>query len=82
MVIAAVDPDPKNADKLKTWGRAYWKAAHPFNQGGGYVNFMWDDEADGRLEATYGPNYGRLKTVKKQYDPANLFRVNQNISPA
>ena len=83
MVIAAVDPDAKNADKLKTWGRAYWKAVHPFNKdGGAYVNFMFDDEADGRLEATYGPNYGRLKSVKKKYDPANLFRVNQNIPPA
>ena len=31
MVIAGIDPDPKNADALKTWGRAYWKAVHPFN---------------------------------------------------
>src|SRR5262245_20557404 len=82
MVIAAVDPDPKNAEKLKTWGRAYWKAVHPFNQGGGYVNFMMDDEADGRLQATYGANYSRLASVKATYDPKNLFRVNQNIAPA
>jgi FAD/FMN-containing dehydrogenase len=82
MVIAAIDPDPKNADKLKAWGRAYWKAVHPFNQGGGYVNFMYDDEAEGRLEATYGDNYSRLASVKAAYDPKNLFRVNQNIKPA
>jgi FAD/FMN-containing dehydrogenase len=82
MVIAAIDPDPKNADKLKTWGRAYWKAVHPFNQGGGYVNFLHDDEVEGRLEATYGDNYARLGAVKAKYDPKNLFRVNQNIKPA
>ncbi len=82
MVIAAIDPDPKNADKLKTWGRAYWKAVHPFNQGGAYVNFMMDDEVEGRLEATYGENYARLTAVKAKYDPKNLFRVNQNIKPA
>lgn len=82
LVIAAVDPDPKNAEKLKTWGRAYWNAVHPFNQAGAYVNFMFDDEADGRLEATYGENYARLSAVKAQYDPANLFRVNQNIKPS
>ncbi len=82
MVIAAIDPDPGNADALKSWGRAYWKAVHPFNQGGGYVNFMMDDESEGRLEAAYGGNYQRLASIKKKYDPANLFCVNQNIKPA
>jgi hypothetical protein len=82
MVIAGIDPDPKKADALKQWGRAYWKAVHPFNLGGGYVNFMMDDEADDRLHATYGDNYARLAAVKATYDPHNLFRVNQNIAPA
>jgi len=70
------------ADALKTWGREYWKAAHPYNLEGAYVNFMMDDEADGRLLATYGENYTRLALVKAKYDPSNLFRVNQNIKPA
>jgi FAD/FMN-containing dehydrogenase len=82
MVIAAIDPDPKQAPALKQWGRAYWEAVHPYNLGGAYVNFMMDDEADGRVQASYGPNYQRLAEVKKKYDPANLFRVNQNIRPA
>ncbi|MEO6222366.1 MAG: BBE domain-containing protein, partial [Vicinamibacterales bacterium] len=82
MVIAGIDPDPQNADALKAWGRNYWKAVHPFNQGGGYVNFMMDDEPDGRLEATYGGNYRRLALIKATYDPKNLFCVNQNIKPA
>jgi FAD/FMN-containing dehydrogenase len=43
---------------------------------------MMDDEADGRLRATYGENYTRLALVKAKYDPRNLFRVNQNIKPA
>ncbi len=55
---------------------------HPFNLAGGYVNFMMDDEADGRLQSSYGPNYPKLAAVKKKYDPRNLFRVNQNIQPA
>ena len=60
MVIAAIDPDPAVADRLKSWGRAYWKAVHPYNLGGAYINFMMDDEADDRLRATYGDNFGRL----------------------
>jgi FAD/FMN-containing dehydrogenase len=82
MVIAGIDADPKRADALKSWGRAYWSAVHPFNMAGAYVNFMMDDEIDGRVQATYGDNYARLASIKAKYDPKNLFRVNQNIRPA
>jgi FAD/FMN-containing dehydrogenase len=82
MVIAAIDPDPKKASALKAWGRAYWEAVHPYNLGGGYVNFLMDDEIEGRVQASYGPNYKRLAQVKAKYDPTNFFRVNQNIQPA
>jgi FAD/FMN-containing dehydrogenase len=82
MVIAGIDPAPKGAEALKAWGRAYWKAVHPFNLAGGYVNFMMEDEVEGRVVATYGENYGRLASIKATYDPKNVFRVNQNIKPA
>ncbi len=81
MVIAGIDPDPQKAEALKRWAREYWEAVHPHNVGG-YVNFMMGDEGDQRLKATYGENYERLAAAKKKYDPANLFRVNQNIRPA
>jgi hypothetical protein len=82
MVIAGIDANPGQAEALKRWGRAYWTAIHPFNLEGAYVNFMMDDEAQGRVQATYGENYTRLASVKAKYDPGNLFRVNQNIPPA
>jgi FAD/FMN-containing dehydrogenase len=81
MVIAAISPDAKDAGALKSWGRAYWEAVHPFNLKGAYVNFMDADEADNRVELSYGENYKRLAAIKAQYDPGNLFRVNQNIRP-
>jgi FAD/FMN-containing dehydrogenase len=81
MVIAGIDADPKRADALKAWGRAYWKAVHPFNLEGVYINFMMDDELNGRVQATYGDNYDRLVAIKNNYDPTNFFRVNQNIKP-
>ena len=46
-----------------------------------YVNFLTADEGD-RVRAAYGPNYDRLAQVKRRYDPDNLFRMNQNITPA
>ena len=82
MVIAGIDADAEKAGALKTWGRDYWRAIHPFNLAGAYVNFMMDDELQGRVQATYGENYQRLSSVKARYDPENLFRVNQNIVPA
>jgi hypothetical protein len=81
MVIAGISPDPKDAEALKRWGRAYWNALHRFNMEGGYVNFMDADEADNRVELSYGDNYKRLAAIKAKYDPDNLFRVNQNIKP-
>jgi FAD/FMN-containing dehydrogenase len=81
MVIAGIDSDLKKAEALRAWGRAYWKAIHPFNLEGAYVNFMMDDEAEGRVRATYGDSYERLASVKAKYDPKNFFRVNQNIQP-
>jgi len=79
MVIAGISPDPKDAAALRTWGRAYWEAIHPFNLQGAYVNFMDADEADNRVQLSYGDNYKRLAAIKAKYDPNNLFRVNQNI---
>lgn len=80
MVIAGIDPDPSNAGAVTTWARAYWEALRPHTAGGGYVNFMME-EGQGRVQATYGPNYDRLVEVKSKYDPMNRFRVNQNILP-
>ena len=28
------------------------------------------------------PNYDRLAKIKAEHDPANMFRMNQNILPA
>jgi FAD/FMN-containing dehydrogenase len=80
-VIFAVDPDPANAGTIRDWCVGYWDATHPYSAGGAYVNFMMD-EGQERVRATYRDNYDRLARVKAQYDPDNVFRVNQNIHPA
>ena len=49
--------------------------------GGVYVNFLTEDESD-RVAQAYGGNYRRLAQIKAKYDPANLFRLNQNVKAA
>ncbi|MFL5897431.1 MAG: FAD-binding oxidoreductase [Solirubrobacterales bacterium] len=79
-VFAGVDKDPANADAIRRWTVDYFEALHPYSAGGAYVNMMMD-EGQERVKASYGANYDRLTQVKAEYDPTNLFRVNQNIEP-
>ena len=62
------------------WSRDFFEAAKAYASAGGYVNFMTGDE-EGRVPAAYGANYDRLKEIKRQYDPENVFHHNQNITP-
>jgi len=80
-VIGGIDPDPANAEAIKQWAVAYWNELHPYSMGGGYVNFIGENESQDRVRATYRQNYGRLADVKRTYDPKNLFHANQNIQP-
>jgi FAD/FMN-containing dehydrogenase len=79
-VIVGVDPKPANNEKIIGWTKTYWEALHPYSAGGAYVNFMMDEGAE-RVKATYRGNYELLVRLKNMYDPTNLFRVNQNITP-
>ena len=79
-VIAGVDPEPANADRIRTWASDYWDALSPYSTGGGYVNMMMVEGED-RVKATYGDHWDRLARIKAHYDPSNLFHVNQNIAP-
>ena len=80
-VIVGVDPDPANAGVIRDWTVDYWEATHPYSAGGAYVNMMMD-EGQERVRASYRENYDRLAAAKATYDPANTFRVNQNIEPS
>ena len=66
--------------KCIAWAREFLGATAPFASGSVYVNFLTEEEGD-RIAAAYGPNYARLVQAKQQYDPGNLFRMNQNIKP-
>ena len=57
-----------------------------FSTGGTYLNFS-GEEGDGEgsqdlVRSAYGRNLDRLAAVKRRYDPGNLFRLNNNVTPA
>ena len=68
-------------ERCIAWAREFFARAQPFASGGAYINFLTQEESD-RVPAAYGPTYERLVDLKTKYDPANFFRMNQNIRPA
>jgi FAD/FMN-containing dehydrogenase len=72
--------DAAHDAKCIAWARAVFDATAPHASGGAYVNFMTEDETD-RVATAYGANYTRLVKIKRQYDPKNVFHLNQNIQP-
>ncbi len=79
--VAALYQSPEDAPVHQRWA-ADFAAALQQGDGGVYVNFL-GDEGKERVRAAYpGATWDRLVAVKRRYDPANLFRLNQNIPPA
>jgi FAD/FMN-containing dehydrogenase len=75
-----LEGDPE-ADRHVQWVRDTYRALEPHSPGRVYVNFL-EDEGQDRVRAAYGPaNHDRLRALKRRYDPGNLLRGNQNISP-
>ncbi len=83
LILIAQWLDPGESEIHVKWTRDLWEALQPFATGGVYVNDVGREADDGAdmVRAAYGASYPRLVEVKNKYDPANLFRHNQNIKP-
>jgi hypothetical protein len=78
--ITAATEDEAGFDEEREWVRGFWSALEPFHESV-YVNFLMEEGQD-RVREAYGPaKYERLRALKREYDPDNLFRLNQNIPP-
>ena len=82
LVIVSRWADPADADRNVAWARATSDAAKPYTSGRVYVNYIGAGESPDRVRAAFGADkFARLSAIKRQYDPSNLFRINQNIPP-
>jgi FAD/FMN-containing dehydrogenase len=74
--------EPHEDESNVAWVRECVADMRRFSDGGMYLNFPgFLEEGDKLLRDAYGRNYERLVTLKDEYDPTNLFRINQNIKP-
>ena len=74
--LAHANPDTADAvlAPFETLGDAY--------TGEKYYNFFRGDEQALVPHAFDAETFGRLREIKRVYDPANLFRLNLNVTPA
>jgi FAD/FMN-containing dehydrogenase len=76
------EENPGEDEANIAWARGCYSDLRRFSGGGVYLNFPgFLEEGQGLMRDAYGENYERLVDLKNQYDPANLFRLNQNIKP-
>jgi FAD/FMN-containing dehydrogenase len=81
VVIISNWTDPADNERNIAWTRSLFAAVQPETSEAVYVNFLDGDEGAERVRAAYGDNYARLVALKRQYDPTNFFRMNQNVRP-
>jgi FAD/FMN-containing dehydrogenase len=77
--------DASDDDKVISWVRGAWGEVHDHGTGSLYLNFtsVADEAVTVGVESAFGKTkLQRLQEIKAQYDPDNLFRLNNNISLA
>lgn len=74
---------PEDDHAIRGWTRAAWERFRRHaHEGRLYLNFAGQDEDSAALtQAAFGRNHARLARIKALWDPANMFRFNQNIPP-
>jgi FAD/FMN-containing dehydrogenase len=78
--VAAFYEGAAEREARRTWVSDFARALQP-NDDSAYVGFLSDD-GQTRIRAAYpGATWDRLRAVKSEYDPENVFRLNQNILP-
>jgi hypothetical protein len=66
------------------WVRDAFDQVARYGKGTTYTNLtaQADETVDALGRNAYGANAIRLRTIKRQYDPDNFFRLNPNILTA
>lgn len=80
LLVDSVWTDSTETERNTSWVNRTLDGMKSFSAGGSYLGFL-GAEGPQEVKAAYGSNYLRLVELKRKYDPMNIFRINQNISP-
>jgi len=81
-LVTSAWSDAVDTEKNVLWTRQFFEAMGPFAANASYVNYIGDEGVDG-VRAAYGEQkFARLAALKTKFDATNLFRMNQNVTPA
>ncbi len=81
VLVPSVWSDPVDTDANIRWTRETYAGLQPQLAARRWLNYLGDDQGDDAIRAAYGPNYERLREIKRRYDPDNVFHLNHNIAP-
>ncbi len=74
--------DRADTERNVRWVREGWAHLRQLTDASAYVNFAgFGEENDALARSAYGPNFDRLRAIKRKYDPENRFHGNINIAP-
>ena len=80
-IVGSVWKDAADDAKILSWSRKAGGQMADISMRGNYVNEQGDANSDVARSAYGESKFARLTKLKCEYDPANLFRLNQNIEP-
>lgn len=72
--------DPAEDGAVMEWAQAFADDMADHATGGVYVNLIAEDEAE-RVPTAFS-DHARLRDLKRQWDPDNVFHNNHNVPPA
>jgi FAD/FMN-containing dehydrogenase len=81
LLIPSVWTDPADTAANIAWAKDTHAALKPELSERRWLNYLGDDQGEDAIRGAYGPNYDRLRELKRRYDPENVFHLNHNIAP-
>jgi FAD/FMN-containing dehydrogenase len=71
-IVAGWKPDGDDGTAHRRWAQDLWESLAPFALPGGYANMLAPHDREQARDA-YGSNGGRLRSLKRRFDPDGVF---------
>jgi len=76
LVLSSIWTDAAATRANIDWTRETFSRLSPGLTQRRWLNYLGDDQREDAIRGAYGPNYERLREIKRRYDPDNVFHLN------